>query len=73
MVKFPYGVRRIYVVFDLFQSFQIIKKCDFMLIIEQAIDYDDIQHPSLLRTFGFSAISTYDLYLTSIFGTNTLI
>ena len=30
-------------------------------------------HPSLLRTFGFSAISTYDSYLPSIFGTNALI
>ena len=30
-------------------------------------------HPSLLRTFGFSAISTYKSYLPSIFGPNALI
>ena len=30
-------------------------------------------HSSLLRTFGFSAISTYNSYLPSIFGTNALI
>ena len=30
-------------------------------------------HSSLLRTFGFSAISTYIWYLPSIFGTNALI
>ena len=28
-------------------------------------------HPSLLRTFGFSAISTYKSYLPSIFGRKT--
>ena len=32
-----------------------------------------LQHSSLLRTFGFSAISTYNSYLPSIFGTNALI
>ena len=32
-----------------------------------------LSHPSLLKTFGFSAISTYDSYIPSIFGTNTLI
>ena len=31
------------------------------------------KHPSLLRTFGFSAISTYDSYLPSIFGRNASI
>ena len=30
-------------------------------------------HSSLLRTFGFSAISTSNYYLQSIFGTNALI
>ena len=40
MVKFPYGVRGIQVVFYLFQSFQVIKKYDFMLMIVQTIDYD---------------------------------
>ena len=30
-------------------------------------------HSSLLRTFGLSAISTYNWYLPSIFGTNALI
>ena len=33
-------VRGIYVVFDLFQSFQVIKKYDFMLMIVQTVDYD---------------------------------
>jgi hypothetical protein len=28
----------------------------------------DIMHPSLLRTFGFSEISTYDSYIPLIFG-----
>ena len=32
-----------------------------------------LHHPSLLRTFGFSAISTYDSHLPSIFGRNALV
>jgi hypothetical protein len=32
-----------------------------------------LAHPSLLRTFDFSPISTYNSYLPSIFGTNALI
>ena len=43
---------------------------------EPSLEYGKAQllsHPSLLKTFGFSAISTYDSYIPSIFGTNTLI
>ena len=37
-------------------------------------DYKSLSdHPSLLRPFGFSAVSTYDSYLPSIFGTNDVI
>jgi hypothetical protein len=35
--------------------------------------FNKASHPSLMRTFGFSMISTYNLYFPSIFGKNALI
>ena len=46
---------------------------DSCWVNEQEVRKICVKHPSLLRTFGFSAISTYNSYLPSIFGTNALI